>query len=68
MLRIVSDNYFVQKSDPMMMGVGGTKYMTFELSKDATEKGECVIPFLYNQPWGEFPPDWQMTPQSKIRL
>lgn len=33
-LKLVSENYFVKTSDPMMMGVGGTTYKTFQLSED----------------------------------
>lgn len=67
-LKLVSENYFVRPSDPMMMGVGGTAYKTYELSKDIKEKGECVIPFILNQPWNMAPPGWQQQPDTMIRL
>ena len=44
-IRLVSENYFVQQTDEMMMGVGGTAYMTYEISNE-TNKGECTILFI----------------------
>ena len=67
-ISLVNEHYFVQETDePMMMGVGGTAYKTYELSKDA-QKGECIIPFILNQPWDQAPPGWQNHADTMIKL
>ena len=50
------------------MGVGGTRYVTFELDEKTDKKGECTIPFIYARPWEQGPPGWQSNPEAKIRL
>merc|ERR1711935_1258037 len=63
-LKAVSDKYFAKPAAQAMMGVGGTRYVTFELDTETDMKGECTIPFVYTRPWEQGPAGWQSNPEA----
>ena len=58
-LKLVQEKYFVEPSEYMMMGVGGTKYQTYQLDEKAEHSKECTLPFIYARPWEDKLPGWQ---------